>query len=446
VPKCLWYERQFQGFTFDLIPNSRYFAKKVFQIIHRPLQYTLYDLNEHIRRVLALNFPESLWVSCEIGQLGQSRGHYYLTLVQKAEEDDELIAQAEAVLWAGQYRKLRRQTGAMLSSLLREGIEVLLQVRLDFHERYGLKLIIDDIDPSYTMGKMEQRRRQIIEQLKAGRLLEKNGRLPLPVVLQRIAVISSEEAAGLQDFLRQLERNAYGYRFHTRLFPAAVQGEQVELEMLRQLQRISRKGSSFDCVVIIRGGGSRLDLTGFDNLALGRAIAGFPLPVLTGIGHDIDETVADLVAHTALKTPTAAADFLIAHNLHFESRIEEWNHRLQLLSQRLLRHQQLQMGQLEQLLQLKGKQALASQNNLLNFIEKELPRLSRHTLRDQQTRIEQMEHIVRLLNPEATFRRGYTLTLKEGRLVSSANTLKEGDRITTQFRDGSRTSVIKNGS
>lgn len=407
------------------------------------MHYTLFDLNEHVRRVLALNFPESLWVSCEIGQLSRSRGHHFFTLVQKAEDGDELLARAEAVLWAGRHRKLKKEIGMMLPSLLQEGIEVLLKVSLDFHERYGLKLIVENIDPSYTMGKMEQRRRQIIEQLRAERLHEKNGRLPLPPVLQRIAVISSEEAAGLQDFLRQLERNAYGYRFRTQLFPAAVQGEQVEAEILRQLRRIRRQQPPFDCTVIIRGGGSRLDLAGFDNLELGRAIAGFPIPILTGIGHDIDETVADLVAHTALKTPTAAADFLIAHNLHFENRIEEWGYQLQRLSQRLVRQEQLQLEQLEQRIKMEGKQALHAQSQLLGFIEKELPRLSKRPLRNQQNRLDQLEQLIGLLSPEATLRRGYTLTIKDGKPLASVQNLKKGDQITTRFRDGSKISIIK---
>lgn len=404
--------------------------------------YSLYELNEYVRRVLALNFPEALWVSGEIAQVGVSRGHHFLSLVQKDEAGDQLIARSEAVVWAGAYRRLRRHIGRDFPSLLQEGIEVRLLARLDFNERYGLKLIVEDIDPTYAVGRMEQRRRAILQQLRDEALLERNRRQPLPVVLQRIAVLSSEQAAGRQDFLRQLDGNPYGYRFEHRLFPAAMQGSQVEPEVLKQLQAIEGQAHRFDCVVITRGGGARLDLSAFDSLALGRAIAAHPLPVLTGIGHDIDETVIDLVAHTALKTPTAAADFLIERNLQFEARINELGYQLQLLSQRRLHEEQQALLRAEQSLRLSSRRALQEQHHRLEQMAAQLPRLSRRPLREQERHLAQLEQVVALLSPEATLRRGYTLTLKAGRIVTGADQLQAGDSITTRFADGEVDSTI----
>lgn len=403
---------------------------------------TLFDLNEHLRRVLALNYPEALWVSCEIAQMNESRGHRFFNLVEKASDRDALIAQAEGVLWERTYLRLRRRIGRSLDSLLREGLEVLLNVRVDFHERYGIKLVIEDVDPAYTLGRLEQLRREVIEQLRRQQLLHCNSELPLPPVLQRIAVLSSEGSAGYQDYRRQLENNPYGFAFRNRHFPVAVQGVQVEKEVSKQLRRIAHHPGEFDCVVLIRGGGARIDLAAFDSLALGKAIARHPLPVITGIGHDSDETVVDIVAHTALKTPTAVADFLVDRNLRFETAIAELGNRLHLGGRRLIEQEALQLAQAEQLIRLQCRNRIKEQNGLLNTIEKELPALTGRALRDHHQRLDQLERLVALLHPEATLKRGYTLTLKDGRPVTSATGLQPGDRIVTRFSDGDKNSEI----
>ena len=403
---------------------------------------TLYELNEHIRRALALNFPEPLWVTAEIAQCSESRGHHFLGLVQKSEQSDEIVARGDAVLWQATFRRLRRSRGAELSALLKEGVEVLLLISVNFSERYGLRLIIEDIDPAYTIGKLEQLRRQIIRRLEEEKLLDLNRRLPLPLVLQHIAVISSDQAAGWQDFQQQLEHNAYGYRFHLELFPAAMQGRQAETEILKQLDRIAAHLHGFDCVVITRGGGARLDLSAFDSYELGRAIAKFPLPVFTGIGHDIDRTVSDLVAHSTLKTPTAAADHLIEHNLLFETALHDLGRQIQLNSRHLLSNGQLKIAQLEQLLLVHGRRTLKEQDRLLNYIGEELPHLARRSIKDRHRHLGQLEQVIRLLSPESTLKRGFTLTLKSGRIVTSAAALKSGDRIRTRFRDGEAESEV----
>ena len=273
--------------------------------------YSLFELNEYVRRVFALNFQEAIWVRCEIAQINASRGHFYLNLIEKSSEKETVIAQSSAILWAGQYRQLRRKYKKLLDSLLQNGIAILIQVKVDFDERYGLKLLIEDIDPSYTVGQMELKRQAILETLLKKGLLEVNSRIRLPKAIQRIAIISSESAAGLQDYLNHLAINAYGYQFSNQLFSAAMQGANVEKEVLQQLKKIALLKENYDVVIIIRGGGSKLDLAAFDNLELGMAIAKFPLPVLVGIGHEIDETILDRVAHTSLKTQPPLQTFLL---------------------------------------------------------------------------------------------------------------------------------------
>ncbi|RKZ09334.1 exodeoxyribonuclease VII large subunit, partial [bacterium] len=280
--------------------------------------FSLLELNAHIRQVVALNFEQLIWVSCEISQARQSRGHHYLELVEKAEHSDDIRAQSSAVIWARTFSRIRKKCGDLIDDILQDGVEVRVQVRVDFHERYGLKLVIEDIDPSFTMGNLETRRREILETLQKKGLVEKNGLLPLPVVPQRIAVLSSEHAAGYHDFMQHLRENPYEYHFDTHLFPVALQGSSVEKEVVTALQSVAKAAVHYDCVAIIRGGGSRLDLSGFDNLAIGEAIAHCPIPVFTGIGHEIDQSVADIVANYALKTPTAVADAIIEMTATFE--------------------------------------------------------------------------------------------------------------------------------
>lgn len=404
--------------------------------------YSLFDLNEHIRRVLALNFQQPVWIAAEIAQVGQSRGHFYLDLVQKGAEDD-LVAQNQAVLWASDYRKLRSAIGSYLDALLREGLELKMQVRVDFHERYGLKLLIADLDPAYTFGQLELRRRQTIQTLHELGLLEKNRSLALPPVLQRIAVVTSEGAAGFQDFREHLEQNPFGYRFDCQLFASSVQGKNAESELREALEKVALQSESFDCAVIVRGGGARLDLAVFDGLELSKMVANFPLPVFTGIGHDVDETVLDLVAHAALKTPTAVADFLLQHNLIFENKILELAERLRSTTDFRLKINQLELERLETAMHWSSRERLRAAARRLDILEENLPALGFQLLRNQHIFLGKMEAICRAFEPESILRRGYSLTLKNGKVVLSASEVAAGDLLETRLREGVVFSSVK---
>ena len=405
---------------------------------------SLFDLQVFMRQVVALNFPEALWVRCEIAQLSKSRGHVFLDLVEKNETENEPVAQASAAIWQNAFKRLQTKLGmANLDALLQAGAEVLLKVKVEFHERYGLKLVIEDIDPSYTLGKLEQRRRQLYEQLQAQGLIGKNAALPLRPVLQRLAVISSETAAGYQDFLQHLAENLYGYAFKTSFFAAAMQGTQVEAEVLKQMRAIQRRAGNFDAVVIIRGGGAKLDLAGFDSLALCQAIADFPLPVFTGIGHDVDETLVDLVAHTALKTPTAVADFLLQHNLHFEGQLVEMSQFLRYAASESLHAAQLQLQAGLQALHTAPKLFLARQKDQIERVAVEIPRVLGYQQREHWQKLEQMEQICQLLSIEGTLQRGFSLAFKNGKPHATATQTQRGDALDIQFKDGTIRTVVE---
>ncbi|MEO6038698.1 MAG: exodeoxyribonuclease VII large subunit [Saprospiraceae bacterium] len=397
--------------------------------------HTLFDLNEHIRRVVALNFQQPIWIAAEIAQLGQSRGHWYLQLVQKG-EGDQLVAQSAAVLWAQDHRRLSKTLGAQLDAVLQEGLEVKMYVRVDFHEQYGLKLHITDLDPAHTLGQLERQRRQTIQTLRQLNLLERNAALPLPVVLQRIAVVTSEGAAGWQDFREQLGQNALGYRFQCQLFQASVQGKNAEAELLASLAQVAARAADFDCVVVVRGGGARLDLAAFDGLELSRQVAQMPLPVLTGIGHDIDETVLDLVAHNALKTPTAVADFLIQHNLFFENELQRQAEQIGLTGQYQLKISALEMERLEASLRWGSRDQLQNAGRMLDRWAEQIPLLATRLLRGQEQQLSQIETLCAALQPENVLRRGYSRTLKNGKTLTNAAEVAPGDELETRLRNG----------
>ncbi len=398
--------------------------------------YTLYEINQYLRRVLALNVPDALWVQCEIASCRQSRGHWFIALLEKQAEEEAIIAEAEAVLWHNVYRKLRRKLGRELDAVLQEGMAVKLKMRVELHERYGLKMMVEDIDPAYTLGQLELQRQQTLQELERKNLLHKNAQLPLPAVVQRIAVFSSEQAAGWQDFREQLQENSYGYHYQLQLFSSAVQGQSVRAEMLRQFKKVKRQKQQFDAVVIIRGGGAKLDLAAFDDLELCKAIAECPLPVLTGIGHDIDETVADRVAHMALKTPTAAADFLVQRSMLFESALLEVGQRIQLLPQQILQREHLQLDRLRQAIQFKSECILYQQQLTLQNIQEKLPNLVYTRLRTAQQALEAFAKMNDLLSVEATLKRGYSLVTKNGQLISSVTDLQKEEEVEIRWKDG----------
>ena len=272
---------------------------------------TLLELNRFVREVIECEMPHEYWVEAELSECRESHGHCYMELIQKDEQTATPVAKASAKCWAPKWMLIRPGFERITGQRLHAGMKVLLKVYAQFHEAFGFSWIVTDIDPTYTLGDMARKRQEIIRQLKAEGVFDLQKELRLPLFCQRIAVISSETAAGYGDFCNQLADNPYGFQFETHLFPAIMQGEGVEQSIIAALERIY--DLPFDCVVIIRGGGATSDMSGFDTLALAENVANFPLPIITGIGHDRDESILDMVSHTRVKTPTAAAAFLIAH-------------------------------------------------------------------------------------------------------------------------------------
>jgi len=397
---------------------------------------SLFELNEYIRQVIALNFTEPLWIRAEINQISFSRGHCYLDLIEKQSESDEVIAQASAAIWYRNLKFIEFKTGARLNQLLQKGIQVLLKAKVEYNERYGLKFSIEDIDTTYTLGQLELKRREILAQLISGGLLEKNKQLFLPVVMQKLAVISSEKAAGLQDFINQLQDNTYQFAFECELYPAAMQGKNMEREILKALKDIHRSKTSYDAIIIIRGGGSKLDLAAFDSLQLCTTIANSNYPVITGIGHDIDQSIADMVAHTSLKTPTAVANFVIDHNLRFETQMYNSYRIIEKNVQDILRQYQKELQYQGHQIKELSLHFIQRKNINLSQNLKELRFHSLHKLKSESMELANAGQKLILLDPQVVLKRGYSLTFSNGNLIKNSFQVGEGDELETRVYSG----------
>lgn len=396
--------------------------------------YSLLELNQYIRRVISLNFDQPLWIECEIGQASLSRGHWYLDLIQK--ENDVIAAQCQAALWANVYFYLKRKSPIPPEEILKQGMAVKLKVNVDYHERYGLKLIIEDIDTSFTVGVLEMQRQAILLEIKKRDLVRKNAQTHLPSVLQRVAIISSDRAAGWKDFVKHIHDNPYGYHINIDLFEAAMQGQQVEPEILDSLNVIENNIDRYDAVAIIRGGGGRTDLAAFDNLPLASRIADFPIPVLIGIGHEIDQSVLDIVAYRSLKTPTAVAAFIIEHNADFESRLEEQFRWIQDQAMDLIRLEQQHLADLAQSLHHGVASRIKLEENKLRHLLSMIGSAGKQLVHLHMKKIDFMHSLLLAIDPDKVLARGYTITTREGRSVSTSKELKEGMSIQSIFYDG----------
>ncbi|MEN7548301.1 exodeoxyribonuclease VII large subunit [Rapidithrix thailandica] len=389
--------------------------------------FTLYQLNKSIQKHLQ-SIQREVWITAEVAQVNIAE-HCYLELVQKDEQTERIVARSRGIIWSKRLDELYGNLGEDLENLLAPGVKVLVQVMLNFHQVHGLSLLISDIDPRYTLGELELKRQATLKKLQELDLLNRQKLLTLPPVLQRIAIISSPEAAGYTDFINQLQHNAYGYDFQLTLYQTAVQGERALPEIARQLQQVHEE--AYDVVVLIRGGGSKLDLEVFNEFAIAEQIALLPYPVLTGIGHHRDETVADLVAYHALKTPTAVAEFLIQYNLEFEMRLQQLLDRIVRKADGVLEYQLEVYRQLENNIKNLTQNKLQQEHTFLQNQKMLLQTRVDFMLQKTRLQLEAMEKQIESLSPERVLARGFSITLKDGKVVKPGLEVLPGDVLST---------------
>ena len=437
---------------------------------------TLYELNCLVREVIECEMPNEYWVEAELSECRESRGHCYMELIQKDEQNATPVAKASAKCWASKWMIVRPYFERTTGQQLHAGMKVLLKVYPQFHEAYGFSWIVTDIDPTYTLGDMARKRQEIIRQLKDQGIFDLQKELHLPLFCQRIAVISSQTAAGYGDFCNQLSDNPYGFKFQTRLFPAIMQGEGVEQSIIAALERIFSEYSDFsdhsedtvppfDCVVIIRGGGATSDMSGFDTLALAENVANFPLPIITGIGHDRDESILDMVSHTRVKTPTAAATLLIDHLKIVHDAINNAQESITLFTRQKLSTLNSQLSTLQEMLPklftiVKTRQeacieslymrilscireTVISSLGKINAFETRLPILTDRRIMTEKHRLQLMEEKAKNLDPTLLLQRGYSITTKNGKVVRYVEELQIGDDLETHLANGTVHSIVK---
>ena len=404
---------------------------------------SLYELNALVRRGLEQCLPGEYWIQAELSDVRtNTTGHCYLEFVQKDPRSNTLVAKARGMVWSNVYRMLRPYFEEATGQRFCAGIKVLVQVSVTFHELYGYSLTVQDIDPTYTLGDMARRRREILQQLEAEGVLTLNKELEMPVLPRRIAVISSATAAGYGDLCGQLHRNPRGFRFYTELFPALMQGDRVEDSILKALDRVNRRADRFDVVVIIRGGGATSDLSDFDTYLLAAACAQFPLPIITGIGHERDDTVLDAVAHTRVKTPTAAAEYLIGRMTEAADHLEALALHLREAALRRVSAEYLRLEECRKRIPLACLRRVSDARLRLQRVCRDLPRSVEARLSRQRHRLELLQQRLADASPERLLARGYSITLCEGRTVKDPARLREGDVLTTRLARGTVTSVV----
>ena len=442
---------------------------------------TLSELQLIIRDSLYLSLPDFYWVVAEIAEIKQnSSGHCYLELIEKQSDDTNIKARSKAIIWNNRYGFVKSFFENTTGATLQTGLKVLLKARVEYHELYGLSLVVTDINPSFTIGEMAAKRLRIIKKLEDEGVFDMNKELKMPLVPQRIAVISSANAAGYRDFLNHLNNNTEGYYFHVELFESTMQGEQTEQNIIKALCDIEQVSECFDVVVIIRGGGSQTDLGWFDNYNIAFHISQFPLPIITGIGHDKDLTVTDLVACKSVKTPTAAADLIIeltaeAENYLFElganikalalESTEQFRERLGVSAKKLvplvnvimsgfkykiseIRHDfikavgdqiyktEIQTERIKSKLSSAAMTNIKNRHNRISTQKLFLEMVTQKLIQKEEKRVATLSAALEILNPENVLKRGYTITLQNDRIVKNSQDLKQGDIIETMFSDG----------
>lgn len=465
-----------------------YYEKSVSVSYTKKMNFlTLSELSHLIKSTIHSTLSEEYWVTAEIAQINYhyNSGHCYLDLVEK--QDDATTAKMKATVWASSFSQISFNFRTLTGQDIQTGMKILMLARVTYHEVHGLSLNIRDIDPRYTLGEMALKRRQIIERLIKEGIIDKNRQLELPLVIQKIAVISSVTAAGYGDFLSRLDNNPYGYRFYHKLFQAYMQGEKAEESILSALKKCTRYKEYFDAVVIIRGGGSTVDLHSFDSYLLAKGIALFPLPVFTGIGHERDETVADKVANMRLITPTAVAEFLISRAKQFEDNIEALRHRLIIRTNTLIDRENHTLKSLAEGLSRHSKHyltaishSLRNNSSLLHshaltalrtpavnlkayegrlksagdmMIRNSYQKLKDfikilhvhpgHTFKMQSKNLENFESTIKHLDPLNVLKRGYSITYLDGKALKDITTVKKADIIDTRLYNGMITSTVE---
>ncbi|MDR2385115.1 MAG: exodeoxyribonuclease VII large subunit [Tannerella sp.] len=413
------------------------------EIIKNKSVFSLLEVMNSIRKTITNRYKSSFWVKAEMNKLNfyKHSGHCYPDLIEK--QDGKIIAQMRAVLWKSDYMRINSFFLKTLDEPLKDGIKILFLAEIIFEPSHGLTLHITDIDPEYTLGDLEREKQDTIRRLKEEGIYDRNRLLKIPLLPQRIAIISVETSKGYRDFLGKIENNAAGYCVFYLLFPSLLQGEKVVQSISAQLQRIRKVMHHFDAVLIVRGGGGDIGLSSYNNYLLAKEIALFPLPVLTGIGHITNETVVEKVACRNLITPTDLADFLILQFHNFSAALGNAKQKTVTIANRIISGERLKFQMETKLFRSASQSALFYIRNQLILLHEKLADKSLQLLGEQAMRIENIQKHLHTLDPKELLRRGYSMTLHNGKALKSVSQLSAGDALHTIIFDGEIISTVQ---
>ena len=426
---------------------------------------SLLEFNARIKRILSNVDVQRCWVTAELSDVAVRGGHCYMELVQKDESNTRILAKTRGVIWANSYARLKYDFENVTGMTFSSGLKLMVEVTANYHEVYGMSLVITNINPDYTIGGIALKRKEIIRRLTQEGIINMNKELPWVEVPQRIAVVSAEGAAGYGDFMNQLEHNSSGIKFYTKLFPSIMQGERTVPSVIQALDRINDNIGFFDCVVVIRGGGATSELHCFDDYNLAAYIAQFPIPVIVGIGHERDVTVLDEVAAMRVKTPTAAAEWLISRGETALAHINElsnsvvtivrnymsyaseqlayYGSTVPLVARNMIETADMRLNHYAQSIPVSVKNHISKSKTQLTYLFQSMKQAGEQRLSLEIMKLTSIEEKIHILSPQNTLKRGYSLTLKNGKAVTSINQVSEDDMITTMLSDGKIISNVK---
>lgn len=412
------------------------------ELINDKTIFSLLEVTKSIQKTISDRYKSLFWVKAEMNKLNHYKhsGHCYPELVEK--KDGKIVAEIRSILWKSDFDRVNAQFIKLLNEPLRDGITIYFQAGISFDPLHGLSLRIIDIDVSFVLGELEKEKKESILRLQAEDIFDQNKRLPFPLIPKRLAIISVETSKGLSDFYKIINNNPWGYKIETTLYPALLQGDKSIASIIKQLAVISERTENYDAVAIIRGGGGEVGLSSYNNYYLSKAIAIFPIPVLTGIGHSTNETVSEMVAYKNAITPSELADFLIQKFHNFASPLDQTHQKLDLVVHQLFNLEREKLQYFAQKLNWSSQNKIKTEQHLLSLLSQKLQLFSQHFLQQQQHELNNLTRLVKMADPDLLLKRGFSISMKNGKAITSKQQVNIGDEIETIFVDGKVTSTI----
>lgn len=398
--------------------------------------FTLLEVTKSIQKTLADRYKSLYWIKAEMNKLNHYKhsGHCYPELVEKKE--GKILAEIRSILWKSDFERINSSFIKLLNEPLRDGITILFQAGISYDPLHGLSLRIVDIDPTFVLGELEREKKESILKLQQEDLFDANKRLPFPIIPKRLAIISVETSKGLSDFYKIINNNPWGYKIETTLYPALLQGDKSIPSIIKQLAVIAERTDAYDAVAIIRGGGGEVGLSSYNNYHLAKAIAIFPIPVLTGIGHSTNETVSEMVAYKNAITPSELADFLIQKFHNFSLPLDQLQEQLIFLSKNKFSQEGIKLQEFAQALSWYSKNRLQQEKHNINILSQRLQLFSQHFLKEQNASLENIARLIKMADPSQLLKRGFSITRVNGKAVQSISDVQIGDNIETILIDG----------